>query len=116
MTVYSINPNSGEYIKDKTASVSLSDFLYSGTFNYTPVYPRYTFVAPYRFNYQKPYTEIEFITMLPIKRFMNEYLVEIRFKFIIDPHIENSLEQGVKEFHNFCEMNKKKLKPKRLII
>ena len=114
MKAISIDPNSGKYFLDRS-DINFSDTMYQGTYNYTPVYPRYTFCNSGRFNYMNPQNDIEFITMLPIKRLLNNYFVEVRFRFMIDSREEKSLNIAIEEFIKFCEMNKKKLNVNALL-
>lgn len=107
MKVLSIDPNNGEYFLDKSVYVSETNLLYQGHYNYTPVFPRYTFDSLDRFNYLNTNNEIKFYTMLPIKRFFCNYLVEIRFNYIIDTLDKDSLNKAIYEFNNFCTDNKK---------
>jgi len=111
MKVYSIDPHNGEYFEDKE---SLGPPLYQGAYNYTPIYPLYTFSVPNRFNYNSE-SEIEFNTMLPIKRLFNKYLVEFRFRFFINPLEKNSLNIAIEEFNRLCEEHKKNIKIKGFI-
>lgn len=115
MKVFSIDPNSNKYFEDKSEYVNISDNMYQGTYNYTPVYPRYTFTCNGRFNYMLDNNEIEFYTMLPIKRLLSNYLVEVRFRFIVPTRVENSLNIALNEFHKFCNMNKKELNIKSML-
>lgn len=114
MKAISIDPNSGKYFADRS-DISFSDIMYQGMYNYTPVYPRYTFCNSGRFNYMNQNNVIEFITMLPIKRLLNNYFVEVRFRFLINSREEKSLNIAIDEFIKFCEMNKKELNVSTLL-
>ena len=114
MKAISIDPNNGKYFVDRS-DINFSDTMYQGTYNYTPVYPRYTFYNSGRFNYTNHQNYIEFITMLPIKRLLNNYFVEVRFRFIINSREERSLNIAIEEFIKFCEMNKEKLNVNALL-
>lgn len=110
MKVFSINPNTNKYFEDKSDYVSIHDNMYQGQWSYTPIYPLYTFASSGRLNYMNENdTVIEFYTMLPVKRLFRHYLVEIRFKFVINPRILNSLNIAIDEFNKFCEMSKTKI-------
>lgn len=115
MKVFSINPNSNTYFKDSPDYVNISDTMYQGTYNYTPVYPLYTFTTKGRFNYRSYENVIEFYTMLPVKRLLSNFFVEIRFRWIINPRAKNSLNVAIDEFNKFCEMNKKELNVSKLL-
>lgn len=112
MVIFSIDPNTGNYFKSKE-DISV-DTLYQGIYNYTPVYPRYTFNTSGRFNYTHTNPEIKFYTMIPIKRLFVKYLVEVTHTFIINPYQEKSLEKCIEMFHEFCKENIKKLDIKNL--
>ena len=114
MKVISIDPNSGKYFVDRS-DINFSDTMYQGMYNYTPVYPRYTFWSSGRFNYMNPQNSIEFITMLPIKRLLNNYFVEVRFRFMINSREERSLNIAIEEFIKFCETNIKDLNVNALL-
>jgi len=115
MKVISIDPNSGKYFFDRS-DINFSDTMYQGMYNYTPVYPRYTFCNSGRFNYTNQQNDIEFITMLPIKRLLTNYFVEVRFIFMINSREEKSLNIAIEEFIKFCEMNKKELNVSTLVF
>lgn len=116
MKVFSINPNSNKYFEDNCDHVTNTSTMHQGVYNYTPIYPLYTFSTSGRFNYEYDSPVIEFYTMLPIKRLFGNFLVEIRFRFIISAREENSLNNAIDEFNKFCEMNKKSLNVKTLIF
>ena len=115
MKVFSINPNSNTYFEDKSDYKSISDNMYQGTFNHTPVFPLYTFATRGRFNYMNKSSEIEFYTMLPVKRLLSNYFVEIRFRYTINPRFKNSLNIAIDKFNEFCEKNKKELNVRTLL-
>jgi len=98
--VLSIHPIYRKYFIDKSELDFLS-LTYQGIYNYTPVYPRYTFFSN-RFNYMTQQNVIEFITMLPIKRLLSEYFVEVRIEMIVDVRNENSLNVLIERFNEFC--------------
>lgn len=114
MKVFSIDPNSGEYFEDKSYYADINSLAYQGTYNYTPIYPLYTFTTNSRYNYFNPESIIEFYTMLPIKKLFQNYLVEVRYRAIISPVVKDSLDIIIIKFKEFCEMNKIKLNIKNL--
>lgn len=114
MTVFSIHPDSGTYFKDVSDCVSVTDKVYCGYYNQTPIYPLYTFSINGRFNYESQTPKIEFYTMLPIERRNMDYLVEIRQVFIINIYEKDSFNNYINEFNKFCEMNKTQLDIKSL--
>lgn len=103
MKVYSINPNSKEYFEDVSDHMCVSYTMYQGMYNYTPVFPRYTFSVSGRFNYTDHHPEIEFCSMLPVKRLFGNYLVEVRYRFILSAYNENSLNEAIIAFNRFCK-------------
>ncbi len=115
MKVYSINPNSRKYFSDNNEYVNFVDTMYQGTYNYTPVYPRYTFTCTGRFNYMFPQPEIEFTTMLPIKKSYGKFFVETRFRMFINPMESDSLPLIIKEFEKHCEYNIKHISVRTLV-
>jgi len=115
MKVFSLNPNSNEYFEDISDYRNINDNMYRGTYNFTPVYPLYTFSSAERFNYMNWDNEIEFNTILPIKKLFNNYFVEIKFRCIINPIVENSLNVAIDKFNEFCEKNKKELNVNKLM-
>jgi len=115
MKILSLDPNSGKYFEDKSDYVDIDNNMYQGTYNYTPVYPLYTFSNSGRFNYINQNPEIEFNTMLPIKRLFENYFVEVKFRVIISVYEKDSLNNAINEFNKFCDMNKKELNVNALL-
>lgn len=109
MIVLSISPNTGKYFIDRNNGVNISDTMYQGIYEYTPVYPRYTFRNNGRFNYSNENNTIEFYTMLPIVRFMTKAFIEIRYRYIINSGEPMSLNVAISEFNKVCEFNKHNL-------
>lgn len=115
MKVFSIDPHSGNYFEDNKEHLLSDAYMYQGTYNYTPVYPRYTFLNSCRFNYISNNNVIEFYTMLPVSRLFGKYLIEVRFRYIINVFDSCSLNRAIEEFNKFCEENKKTISIKGLL-
>jgi hypothetical protein len=114
MKVFSINPNTGKYFEDNSDYVYMDNNMYQGIYSCTPVYPLYTFSNNGRFNYTNPKPEIEFNTMLPIKRLFGNCFVEIKLRVMINVHEKDFIINAINEFNRFCEMNKKEINVKAL--
>lgn len=115
MEVFSIDPNTQGYFRDSDEQVRITDIMYQGLYHYTPVYPNYTFSSKGRFNYMSTANEIEFYSMLPIKRLFKTYFVEVRFRFTIDHYNKDSLSRAIVEFNSFCEESTYTINIKTLI-
>ena len=103
MKVFSINPNSGKYFVDDNRHLFKGSTLYQGTYNYTPIFPLYTFSSSGRFNYLSQNNIIEFHTMLPVSRLLKKYLVEVRLRVNINLYDKDSLNKAISKFIEFCE-------------
>lgn len=106
MKVFSINPNSGKYFEDDNRHLFKGCNMYQGAYNYTPIFPLYTFSTSGRFNYISQRNTIEFYTMLPVNRIFKKCLVEIHFRFILSPFDKDSLSTAISKFIEFCEESK----------
>lgn len=116
MIVLAINPNTGNYFKDAAWEfVTLNDILYRGTYKTTPIYPRYTFQTNGRYDSVNVLPTIEFITMLPITRTSEQYLVEYRGKFYLNIENPEALKNAITWFTKDCENNIKNLNVNHLI-
>ena len=118
MKIYSINPNNGKYFEDKTPKSKIyydSMLIHNGIYHSTPIYPLFTFSVNGRYDYNNTKCTVYFYTMLHIKRFWNEYLVEVRFSWELNVYQEDALDDAIIEFHKFCFKNIRHLNMKTII-
>ena len=113
--IYCINPNSGKYFKDTDRFVSNDSMLHFGTYNHTPIYPLYTFQTSNRFSSINHECIIEYYTMIPIKKFFSTYLVEVKFKYILNIFDKDSQIKSYYEFDKFCKNSIKTININKLI-
>jgi hypothetical protein len=115
MRVFSINPNTNKYFEDISFESLGWGNVYYGSYNYTPIYPRYTFTSSGRIGPLSINNNIKFYTMLRIKKGLEDYLVEVNFTFTLSEREEKPLEEALKAFYEFCDMNKNKLDVENLV-
>lgn len=104
MKVYSLDSNTGKYFEDENRLVGKHSSIYQGCFHTTPIYPLYTFSTNGRYDRTNLNPEIEFNTMIPVKRLFGKYLIEVRFRFTISVHDKEFWNRAVTALNEFCEM------------
>ena len=115
MRVFSLTQNTEEYFEDTTEYLSKDTKIYLGSYSETPIFPLYTFSTNGRYNYTSQNIVIEFITMLPIHKLLENYLIEIRYRLFLNIVERDSILTAINSFNKYCKNCKNTIDVKSLI-